>query len=104
MAANGRCKQDDGRRQLMPAHTYRRVSFGVGPLEVSNDRNGSLRVRSTTPLGPYPDRVIDRLFEHAATAPERTLVARRGPDRQWQHISYTQAAAAARSIGEALLR
>ncbi|MDN7179507.1 feruloyl-CoA synthase [Caballeronia sp. SEWSISQ10-4 2] len=87
----------------MPAHTYRRVSFGVGPLEVSEDSNGSLRVRSTTPLGPYPDRVIDRLFEHAAEAPERTLVARRSPDGQWQHVTYAQGAAAARSIGEALL-
>ncbi|MFL9869264.1 feruloyl-CoA synthase [Paraburkholderia fungorum] len=87
----------------MPAHTYRRVSFGVGPLEVTEAANGVLRVRSTTPLGPYPERVIDRLFEHAAAAPERTLVARRGPDGQWQHISYAQAAAAARSIGEVLL-
>lgn len=87
----------------MPAHAYRRVNFGVGPLEVTGTRDGVLRVRSTTPLGAYPERVIDRLFEHAATAPERTLVARRGPDGQWQHISYAQAAAAARSIGEALL-
>ena len=87
----------------MPAHAYRRVSFGVGPLEVTETRNGTLHVRSTTPLGAYPERVIDRLFAHAAAAPERTLVARRGPDGQWQHVSYAQAAAAARSIGEALL-
>ncbi|CAB3797630.1 feruloyl-CoA synthase [Paraburkholderia caffeinilytica] len=87
----------------MPVHTYRRVNFGVGPLEVIETADGALRVRSTTPLGPYPERVIDRLFEHAAAAPERTLMARRGPDGQWQHVSYAQAAAAARSIGEALL-
>lgn len=87
----------------MAAHPYRRVQFGVGPLEVTGSRDGSLRVRSSTPLPPYPERVIDRLFEHAAAAPERTFIARRGADGQWRHLSYARAAAAARSIGEALL-
>jgi feruloyl-CoA synthase len=87
----------------MPAHSYRRVDFGVGPLDVTENRDGTLRVRSTTPLGAFPVRVIDRLFEHAAAAPERIFIARRGADGQWQRVSYAQAAHAARSIGEALL-
>ncbi|TKC92325.1 feruloyl-CoA synthase [Trinickia terrae] len=87
----------------MSAHPYRRVDFGVGPIEVTETREGTLRVRSATPLGAYPERVIDRLFEHAATAGERTFIARRGADGQWRRVSYAQAAAAARSIGEALL-
>ena len=87
----------------MAAHPYRRVQFGVGPLEVTESRDGVLRVRSTSVLKPYPERVIDRLFEHAASSPERTFIARRGADGQWRHVSYADAAAAARSIGEALL-
>ncbi|MGV2292597.1 feruloyl-CoA synthase [Trinickia sp. YCB016] len=87
----------------MQAHPYRRVDFGVGPIDVTENRDGTLRVRSTTPLGAFPARVIDRLFEHAAAAPERTFIARRGADGQWQRVSYEEAARAARSIGEALL-
>jgi feruloyl-CoA synthase len=87
----------------MAAHPYRRVQFGVGPLEVTESRDGVLHVRSTTALAPYPERVIDRLFEHAAAAPDRTFIARRGADGQWQHLTYAAAAASARSIGEALL-
>lgn len=87
----------------MATHPYRRVQFGVGPLDVTESRDGTLRVRSTTALGAYPARVIDRLFEHAAVAPERTFIARRGADGQWRHLTYGEAAAAARSIGEALL-
>lgn len=87
----------------MTAHPYRRVQFGVGPLEVTESCDGILRVRSTTVLAAYPERVIDRLFEHAATAPERTFIARRGADAQWRHLTYGEAAAAARSIGQALL-
>ena len=87
----------------MATHPYRRVQFGVGPLEVTESRDGTLRVRSTTALGTYPERVVDRLFEHAAVAPERTFIARRGADGQWRHLTYAQAAACARSMGEALL-
>jgi feruloyl-CoA synthase len=87
----------------MAAHPYRRVQLGVGPLDVTQARDGVLRVRSTTPLAAYPERVIDRLFEHAAAAPERTFIARRGADGRWQHLTYEQAARSARSIGEALL-
>ena len=87
----------------MTTHPYRYVQFGVGPLEVTESRDGVLRVRSTTPLAAYPERVIDRLFEHAAVAPDRTFIARRGADGQWQHLTYARAAEAARSLGEALL-
>lgn len=87
----------------MAPHPYRRVQFGVGPLDVTENRDGVLRVRSTTELAAYPERVIDRLFEHAAAAPERTFIARRGADGQWRRLTYERAARAARSIGEALL-
>jgi feruloyl-CoA synthase len=75
----------------MATHTYRHVNFGAGPVEVTADRDGVLRVRSNTPLGMFPDRVIDSLFKHAAVVPTR--------DGAWQCVSYAQAAAAARSIG-----
>ncbi|WP_118178592.1 feruloyl-CoA synthase [Paraburkholderia phosphatilytica] len=87
----------------MAAHTYRRVEIGVGPVDVVEDRDGALHVRSKTPLGAFPDRVIDSLFAHAAQAPGRTLVARRDANGAWQRVSYAEAAAAARSIGTALL-
>jgi feruloyl-CoA synthase len=98
-----RSQEQEGRRHSMATHPYRRLPFGLGPLEVTEQRGGIVRVRSSTALAPYPERVVDRLFEHAAAAPERTFIARRGADGQWRHWSYAQAAAAARSIGQALL-
>jgi feruloyl-CoA synthase len=84
---------------------YRPVPLG-GSLQAHFERrsDGVTRVTSTEPLRDYPARLTDRLLHWAATAPERTLVARRergtGP---WQRVSYAQAVNAARSIAQALI-
>jgi feruloyl-CoA synthase len=52
--------------------------------------------------------MTDHLLHWAATAPDRTFIARRerladGSTGDWRHVSYAQALQAARSIGQALL-
>nr|WP_315598332.1 feruloyl-CoA synthase [uncultured Cupriavidus sp.] len=60
-------------------------------------------IRSSEPLGNYPQRMTDCLAAGAARHPERILVAQRGPDGNWVEITYAGMHARARAIGQALL-
>ena len=82
---------------------YRPVSIGKNSVEATRDDEGIWRMHSTEKLDEYPCRLTDRLIEGAAKHPERTLVARRGSDGQWVHISYGEMLQRARAIGQALL-
>ncbi|HEX7384003.1 MAG TPA: feruloyl-CoA synthase [Burkholderiaceae bacterium] len=88
----------------MTAARYRPVRFG-GSLSATVERraDGSLVLRSTEALKPYPARLTDRLLHWAAAAPERTLVARRVEGGDWHRVSFAQALASARSIAQALI-
>ena len=65
--------------------------------------DGIERLRSTVALGPYPDRLTDRLEHWARLAPDRTLVARRERGGAWRRIGYAQMLERARAIGQALV-
>jgi len=82
---------------------YRAVSIGNNPVDVRQDENGIWRLRSTVPLGAFPERLTDRLIDGAEKFPSRTLVAQRGPDGEWVRISYGEMLQRARAIGQALL-
>jgi feruloyl-CoA synthase len=82
---------------------YRAVSIGKNSAEVDQDALGIWRLRSAEKLGDYPFRLTDCLIEGAAKFPERTLVAQRGANGQWIHISYREMLQRARAIGQALL-
>ena len=65
-------------------------------------------MKAEQPLAPCAQRLTDRLVHWAQTAPERTFMAQRvknadGSKGDWRAISYAQALASARSIGQALL-
>lgn len=65
---------------------------------------GSIIVRQTALLDPYPTRMNDRLLHWAASAPDRTWMAERaGPDGDWSRMSYGEAAQAVTSIAQGLL-
>jgi len=84
---------------------YREARFG-GCLDVAIESraDGSQVLRSTEALQPHPERVTDRLEHWANEAPERTFVAKRGADGQWQRISYREMLDRAQRIGQALLQ
>jgi feruloyl-CoA synthase len=73
------------------------------PQIAAHQSGGSWHVNAVTPLDAVPARFTDRLVEGARQHPERTLVARRGPDGQWIHLSYAEVLERARRIGQALL-
>jgi feruloyl-CoA synthase len=64
--------------------------------------DGSVLVSSSERLGPYPDRVADRLQAWATATPDRVLFASRS-GAGWRTVSYREALEAARAIGQALL-
>jgi feruloyl-CoA synthase len=81
---------------------YRTVRFGDDAVH-TREHDGATYVRAAQDLGAYAERSIDRLRHWAATAPERTFVAKRDATGAWRHLSYAAALAGARAIGQALL-
>ncbi|MFM2069498.1 MAG: hypothetical protein RLZZ584_4407, partial [Pseudomonadota bacterium] len=66
--------------------------------------DGSLRLASTEELRWFPERLTDCLEQTAATAPDRTLIARReGPSGDWRSISYAEMLQRAQAVGQALV-
>ncbi|MFN0182339.1 MAG: feruloyl-CoA synthase [Aquabacterium sp.] len=65
--------------------------------------DGITRLRSTEPLRWHPARITDCLDQWADAAPDRSLVARRGPDGAWRHVTYAQMRDRAQRVGQALL-
>jgi feruloyl-CoA synthase len=77
----------------------------LAPTDVTVERkpDGTIYVRSTLPLGPYPRRMTDRLDYWAEHTPDRTFIAQRNEQGGWQRLTYGQAAAWGRRIGQALV-
>lgn len=82
---------------------YRSVDFGISGVQVSQEQDGTIRVKTAQALDDYPERLTDRLHFWAAQAPDRTYMAKRDKAGNWRHISYAQALEAARHIGQGLL-
>lgn len=88
--------------------TYRPLHFGVTRAVLTEGQQGVRYVKAEQSLSPCAQRLTDRLVHWAQTAPERTFMAQRiknadGSKGDWRAISYAQALASARSIGQALL-
>ncbi|KQN69542.1 feruloyl-CoA synthase [Duganella sp. Leaf61] len=84
--------------------TVKRRPVKLGNPEIATWQDDGLwHVDAVTPLDAYPPRFTDRLESGAALHPDRTAVARRGPDGEWIRISYAQMLDRARRIGQALL-
>ena len=84
---------------------YRDVRVGGCLLaEIKTRADGTLLLRSTEALGPYPTRLTDRLEHWAREAPDRTFVAKRDASGGWQHVTYGEMLDRARRVGQALLQ
>jgi feruloyl-CoA synthase len=72
-------------------------------VEIERRADGSILVRSTGTLGPYPQRLGDCLIAAARSYPERVFLAARESGTEWRRITYRDALAAVRRIAAALL-
>ena len=79
-------------------------SIPAFPTDVTTMPDGSIVLRPTGELPPYPDRMTDALVSWAGAAPERVCFAQRDSSGAWRTISYREALARARGIGSALLK
>jgi feruloyl-CoA synthase len=87
---------------------YRPITFGVTHVDLRDAEGGVQYVSARTPLLPYRQTMGESLTHWAQAAPARTLVARRarladGTTGDWVRVSFAQALASARSLGQALI-
>ncbi|MBV8184257.1 MAG: feruloyl-CoA synthase [Hyphomicrobiales bacterium] len=81
----------------------RPVRLGESGILIEEGADGTIYARSPVRLGPYPERLTERLAHWARLAPERLFLAQRGTDGEWHSLSFGEAFASVRRIGAALL-
>jgi feruloyl-CoA synthase len=82
---------------------FRDVKLGSREVIVERAPGGVTYVRLKQPLGPYPDRMTDKLDYWAEHTPDRTYIAKRVNGGDWRRISYREARTLARKIAQALV-
>jgi len=81
----------------------RPISFGRPNVAIDRHDDGTFYLRPKASLGPYPERVTDRLIHWARMAPDRVFMAERNAAGGWREVTYAQMLAASRAIGSALI-
>jgi feruloyl-CoA synthase len=81
----------------------RPVSLGVFKVAQEQRRDGTLLIRCTAPLGPYPAKLTLQLEHWAAAAPQRVFLAQRDGTNGWRTLTYAQVLNEVRRIAAALL-
>ena len=82
----------------------REVRLGEAGMILDKRPDGTIYARSPVRLGPYPERLTERLAHFANIAPERVLFAERDAQGGWRSVTYAEALDSIRRIGAALLR
>ena len=65
--------------------------------------DGTIRARSPHPLGPFPERITDRLEQWATTTPDRTFLAERDDQGDWRRLTYTGARGRVRHLAQSFI-
>jgi feruloyl-CoA synthase len=82
----------------------RAVRLGAPDCTVERRPDGTLLIRAHAGLGPYPQRITERLIHWAEHTPDRVFMADRDPaSGAWRTITYAQTLARVRAIATALL-
>jgi feruloyl-CoA synthase len=85
-----------------PGDTFKDARVLPPDIVVRRDPDGTIRAHSPYPLGPYPERLTEKLDLWAATAPGRSFLAARDSDGAWKHLTYLEARTRVRCIAQAL--
>ena len=81
----------------------RSVPLGPLPATLTRRADGTMIVRTSAALGDYPTRATERLMYWADRTPKQPVLAWRGPAGDWQTLTYGDALASVRRIGQALV-
>ena len=82
---------------------HREVALWDPQVEMETRDDGTILVWQAEPLGPYPERMNDRLLHWAEVAPERTWMAQRDDTGDWRRVSYGEAVRSVRALAQVLL-
>ena len=85
------------------ATPLRSVPLGAADVAAMRRDDGAVFLRSPHVLGPYPRNLTERLERWAREMPARAFAAQRDPAGGWRTLTYAEAHARVRRIGEALL-
>ena len=72
-------------------------------MNVQDFPDGSMILRSPQSLLPYERQIGNRLRKAAASVPDHVFLAERGPDGNWNKLTYVEAQQLADSISQSLL-
>jgi feruloyl-CoA synthase len=86
------------------ARRTRAVRLCAPEVVIDRRADGTLYLSSPHKLGPFADRLTDRLVDWAVEAPDRVFMAERNATDAWRTITYAQTLEQVRRIGEALLK
>ncbi len=81
----------------------RAVDLGPLDVEIERGRDGVIYARAPFALAAYDDSVTARLDHWASLAPDRIFLAERDSHGAWRSLTFAQAKAGARALGQALL-
>ena len=82
---------------------FRDVRFGPRDVTMTRDASGTIYVRPTHALGPYPAKLTQKLDHWARQTPDRIFMAQRDGSGNWRTLTYAQFRSAARNVAQALL-
>lgn len=84
-------------------HRLRPVRLRTSGASMHRRADGAIIIRPDEPLEPYPRVLTERLIHWARVAPDRALAAKRRDGGPWRFVTYREALAKVRSLGQAFL-
>jgi feruloyl-CoA synthase len=88
---------------LLHMPPLRPVDLGRFDVVMERREDGTMLMRSTAELPPYPDKLTQPLEHWASAAPERVFLAQRGADGAWRTLTYAQTLQHVRAMAAGLL-
>src|SRR5215831_8290737 len=85
------------------ASRVRPVNILPPDIAVRRGSSGITYLTAAEPLGPYPERLTERLEHWAQVAPDRVFLAERGADGEWTRLTYAQTLSRVRRLAQSLL-
>jgi feruloyl-CoA synthase len=85
------------------ASRVRPVNILPPDIAVRRGSSGITYLAAAQPLGPYPERLTERLEHWAQVAPDRVFLAERGRDGEWTRLTYAQTLSRVRRLAQSLL-
>jgi len=86
-----------------PVRQVRKVNVLGAEAIFDRRADGTMYVRSPRPLGPYPEKLTERLEHWAEEAPDRVFLAQRASTGAWRTVTYAETMRGVRSIAQALI-